>query len=174
MNENNRSCPNCNHTNRKEAKFCTGCGAQLESRACANCGIASDPGDRYCRACGSFLRPRAPQRETKTPAAPKAEVRPGAAPTPELNKQESALYETLRRWRSEQAQKENVPRYAVFHNASLAEMARLRPASKAELGGIRGVSAAKVEKYGEALLDLLAKSDKVQEPRGLYARAGLA
>jgi ATP-dependent DNA helicase RecQ len=44
----------------------------------------------------------------------------------------------------------------VFHDATLAEMARQRPATHADLAGITGVGARKLEAYGDDLLRLLS------------------
>ena len=54
------------------------------------------------------------------------------------------------------AREHNLPAYVVFHDATLAEMARRRPASQRELGEITGVGAKKLEAYGQALLAVLA------------------
>jgi ATP-dependent DNA helicase RecQ len=43
----------------------------------------------------------------------------------------------------------------VFHDATLAELARARPQSAAALGQISGVGTRKLERYGAALLELL-------------------
>ncbi len=66
-----------------------------------------------------------------------------------------ALWEQLRAWRAAMAKESAVPAYVVFHDATLAEIARLRPQSDQELGQIAGVGARKLERYGPALLALL-------------------
>ena len=43
----------------------------------------------------------------------------------------------------------------VFHDATLAELARARPQTEAALGQISGVGTRKLERYGGALLELL-------------------
>jgi ATP-dependent DNA helicase RecQ len=65
------------------------------------------------------------------------------------------LVEALRGWRREQASAQGVPPYVVFHDRTLLELAERRPASLAELGGVSGIGAAKLERYGEALLAVL-------------------
>lgn len=69
------------------------------------------------------------------------------------------LFERLRRWRKETADKAGVPPYVVFSDRSLRELALLRPRSRAELGEVFGVGASKLERYGEALLALLAEEE---------------
>ena len=68
---------------------------------------------------------------------------------------DGALVEALRSWRREQASAQGVPPYVVFHDRTLLELAERRPASLAELGGVSGIGAAKLERYGEALLAVL-------------------
>jgi ATP-dependent DNA helicase RecQ len=43
----------------------------------------------------------------------------------------------------------------IFHDATLREMAALRPATQAELGEISGVGARKLEAYGAAFLAVI-------------------
>jgi ATP-dependent DNA helicase RecQ len=62
----------------------------------------------------------------------------------------------LKAWRAEVAQAHNVPAYVVFHDATLAQMAHERPASREALARISGIGASKLERYGAALLERLA------------------
>jgi len=47
-------CPNCQHENREEAKFCENCGSKLE-RTCPNCGTQNRSGAKFCDNCGTRL-----------------------------------------------------------------------------------------------------------------------
>ena len=47
-------CPKCNHSNKKEAKFCEQCGAPLVS-TCQNCGGEINPDSAYCPHCGKKI-----------------------------------------------------------------------------------------------------------------------
>ncbi len=67
----------------------------------------------------------------------------------------SDLFETLRAWRAEAAKSQAVPPYVIFHDTVLRDIAAVRPASLQQLGGIKGVGASKLERYGAALLKLL-------------------
>ena len=63
------SCPQCGHSNPATAKFCSDCGAALES-ACPACGQANALASRFCNQCGAALqRAGAPPR-----AAPHARI----------------------------------------------------------------------------------------------------
>ena len=45
-----------------------------------------------------------------------------------------------------------MPPYVIFHDATLREMAAVRPQTLAQLGEITGVGRRKLEAYGEAFL----------------------
>jgi DNA helicase II / ATP-dependent DNA helicase PcrA len=62
----------------------------------------------------------------------------------------------LRKWRLERAKADGVPAYVVFHDSTLAEIARQAPQSLTELAGIAGVGPAKLDRYGQEVLAELA------------------
>ncbi|MEO8441249.1 MAG: DNA helicase RecQ [Betaproteobacteria bacterium] len=64
-------------------------------------------------------------------------------------------WERLRNWRADIAKEHGVPAYVVFHDATLAELARECPATLDALSRISGVGARKLERYGADLLGLL-------------------
>jgi ATP-dependent DNA helicase RecQ len=64
-------------------------------------------------------------------------------------------FSALKAWRAEVAREHNLPAYVVFHDATLAEMARACPATLGELAGISGVGAKKLEAYGREILRVL-------------------
>ncbi len=66
------------------------------------------------------------------------------------------LLSALKAWRREQARDQGVPPYVVFHDRTLVELAGVRPHSLAALAGVSGIGSAKLERYGEALLEVLA------------------
>ncbi|MFO8237626.1 MAG: DNA helicase RecQ [Prochlorococcaceae cyanobacterium] len=70
---------------------------------------------------------------------------------------DASMVEALRSWRREQAQQQGVPPYVVFHDRTLLELAQRRPASLVDLAGVSGIGAAKLERYGEALLAVLRR-----------------
>lgn len=94
-----------------------------------------------------------PKAAAKRPAAPGAGHGVGHAAG--LDPAAARLWECLREWRSAIAKEHGVPAYVVFHDATLAELARVRPQSEAALGQISGVGQRKLERYGAALLELL-------------------
>jgi DNA helicase-2/ATP-dependent DNA helicase PcrA len=62
------------------------------------------------------------------------------------------VYRALKRWRAERASADAVPAYVVFHNSTLAEIARRAPTTLWELGGVPGVGPTKLDRYGEDVL----------------------
>lgn len=69
-----------------------------------------------------------------------------------------ACWEALRRWRAATAREHGVPAYVIFHDATLAELARSVPESLAAMAEIPGIGAAKLERYGEEILEVLQKA----------------
>jgi superfamily II DNA helicase RecQ len=91
----------------------------------------------------------------------------------ELSEEDFAVFSRLRSWRKGAAEAEGVPVYTLFTNAQLAAMARRRVASLGDLQEIEGIGAARVEKYGAALLAILASSspsDEVAAAQGAELR----
>ncbi len=66
------------------------------------------------------------------------------------------LVARLKAWRTEQARSQGVPPYVVFHDRTLLELASRRPTSRAELSEVGGIGTAKLERYGDGLLEVLA------------------
>ena len=64
----------------------------------------------------------------------------------------------LRSWRLERSQEDAVPAYVVLHDATLRELAALRPQTLDELAGVKGFGPVKLERYGDDLLAVLARA----------------
>jgi ATP-dependent DNA helicase RecQ len=62
------------------------------------------------------------------------------------------VFEALRAHRLEVAQREGVPAYVVASDRCLRDVARLRPANRAELMLAHGIGPAKAERYGDGFL----------------------
>ena len=97
-------------------------------------------------------------RESARPASTRA----GTVACDEL------LFEKLRRLRKELADREGVPPYIVFGDASLRFMARVYPVTEAEFSGISGVGANKLRNYGEPFLEEI-RAHVRSNPRQLFA-----
>jgi ATP-dependent DNA helicase RecQ len=73
----------------------------------------------------------------------------------EMSGADQPLFEALRSWRGRAAKAQGVPPYVIFHDRTLAEIAALRPASRAALERISGVGESKLARYGEAVLEVV-------------------
>jgi ATP-dependent DNA helicase RecQ len=69
--------------------------------------------------------------------------------------QDLGLFEALRAWRREEAARQAVPPYVIFHDRTLAEIAEMRPLNLMGLANIGGVGQGKLDRYGEAVLALV-------------------
>lgn len=65
------------------------------------------------------------------------------------------LFARLRFLRKQIADKENIPPYIVFNDATLQEMAQYQPTTKREMLQINGVGATKLERFGQAFLHII-------------------
>ena len=76
-----------------------------------------------------------------------------------LGDHDPELYERLREWRSRVATEADRPAYTVLVDATLEEIARLRPDGVAALSRVRGIGPAKIDRYGAAILAVVAGHD---------------
>jgi ATP-dependent DNA helicase RecQ len=65
------------------------------------------------------------------------------------------FWEALRGCRQLLASEHKVPPYVIFHDATLRQFMALRPTDAEELLGISGVGQAKLQRYGEAFLNVI-------------------
>nr|WP_307807404.1 DNA helicase RecQ [Naasia sp. SYSU D00948] len=91
----------------------------------------------------------------KDPDRPDRVRSSGRKPAADLPPEAGPLFERLREWRAGEAREQGVPAYVVFNDATLRELATVRPGDLAALSGITGVGQAKLERYGDALLGVL-------------------
>lgn len=67
----------------------------------------------------------------------------------------SPLFEALKQWRKEKAAVEGVPPFMLFFDATLREIANVQPQTVEQLLGVKGIGAAKADKYGDGLLEII-------------------
>jgi ATP-dependent DNA helicase RecQ len=84
----------------------------------------------------------------------KASAKGTAAAT--LDPAAQALWEALRAWRLEEARRQELPPYVIFHDATLIEVARRRPTSLDTLAEIPGIGRSKLDRYGTAVLAVVS------------------
>ena len=67
-----------------------------------------------------------------------------------------ALFDRLKEWRRRRAAADGVPAYVVFHDRTLADIADAKPRDWADLSGISGIGPAKLERYADEVLEIIA------------------
>jgi DNA helicase II / ATP-dependent DNA helicase PcrA len=95
----------------------------------------------HCRECGKPLSTAAEKKRQRCADCPAS--------------YDEELFERLRAWRKERADEESVPAFVVFSDATLQLIAEQRPTSPAALLRISGLGPAKLERYGESLLEVV-------------------
>ncbi|MFZ3417937.1 3'-5' exonuclease, partial [Arthrobacter sp. 3Tela_A] len=104
-------------------------------------------GPAKCRVCGSLL----------TTGAERKMGRCGDCPST----YDETTFEALREWRREAASEAGVPAFVVFTDATLVAIAEDKPPTLNRLATIPGVGPSKLERYGEAVLQVLAQSPQL-------------
>jgi DNA helicase II / ATP-dependent DNA helicase PcrA len=127
---------------------------------------ARTPGGRKSREPSRFLsgmlagQPGASRRDPASRngggARKRGSARPAGAASPAERNADDPLFRRLREWRLDTARDQSVPAYVVFSDATLQAIADAKPGSRAELAGIPGVGAVKLDRYGAAVLELCA------------------
>ncbi len=95
----------------------------------------------HCRECGKPLSSAAEKKRGRCAECPAS--------------YDEELFERLRVWRKERADEESVPAFVVFTDATLQLIAEQRPTSPTALLRISGVGPAKLERYGQGVLDVV-------------------
>ena len=102
------------------------------------------------------------QLRRAAPKAPRKARRAGPSATPghrgaaqAAQGLDAGLVEALRALRRELASAQRVPPYVIFHDATLHELARLRPRTEPDLYLVSGIGTHRVQRYGAQLLEVL-------------------
>jgi DNA helicase-2/ATP-dependent DNA helicase PcrA len=95
----------------------------------------------HCRECGKPLSSAAEKKRGRCADCPAS--------------YDEELFERLRAWRKARAEEESVPAFVVFTDATLQLIAEQRPTSEAALLRISGVGPAKLERYGQGVLEVV-------------------
>lgn len=122
---------------------------------------ARNPGGRPSRQVSRFLRGTWPQ---EVPPPSPAQLRQARARSFEEESDAAtlALFSALKQWRKEVSTSASLPAYTVFPDVTLREIALTRPTSRQELARVKGVGGVKLERYGQAVLEIVADQ---QPPR---------
>lgn len=102
----------------------------------------------------SLRKPHEPEPRARTSSRRKG----GAAPA-SVEPHDQPIFEALRAWRRDEAARQHLPPYVIFHDRTLAEIAGCKPGDLPALGAISGVGEGKLQRYGEAVLAVLRGMD---------------
>jgi ATP-dependent DNA helicase RecQ len=100
-------------------------------------------------------QPVAMRRVVARPGAATRTSRSGIAAGGGFGAPDTALLERLKAWRLAEARTQSVPAFVILHDKTLAEIARQRPRTLTALGGVSGIGARKLERYGPALVAIV-------------------
>jgi ATP-dependent DNA helicase RecQ len=155
---------------------------QLVARGLADVDLEGYGGLRLTDACRPLLRGEVTlelRRDLKPQQAAKAS---GSSASQLVRGEEREQWEALRTLRRKLAEEHSVPPYVIFPDSTLLEMLRSQPRSLSEMAQVSGVGARKLERYGEAFLDVLNGGASAEAPRAVtdlrhelvsLARAGM-
>jgi len=115
--------------------------------------LAPSAGNVLCGRRELRFRHEAP-RERATRRKSAAKPASGLA----LDPAAQTLWVALRAWRLSEARRQELPPYVIFHDATLVEVARRRPASLGALADIPGIGRSKLDRYGAAVLAVTARA----------------
>ncbi len=90
-----------------------------------------------------------PVKQKRSSSTPKGYVETS------LDGDEQRIFDRLRSWRMGAAREHGVPAYVIFNDATLREIAKVRPSSLGEMRGISGVGEKKLVSYGEEIVSLI-------------------
>ena len=93
---------------------------------------------------------RATLERASTRAGRRAKIDVGSEADP-------AVYQALKTWRSATARASGVPAFVIFHDTTLAAVAEAKPLDRNSLLALPGMGPVKAERYGEALLAVVAE-----------------
>ncbi len=88
-------------------------------------------------------------------ATPRLEIKQDKPARGALKNYDKALFARLKHLRKVLAQEHDVPPFVIFSDATLAEMSDAKPTSEAQLLEVSGVGKTKLQRYGDAFLQLI-------------------
>ncbi|UFH50280.1 DNA helicase RecQ [Pseudomonas sp. KNUC1026] len=131
---------------------------QLVARGLADIDLEGFGGLRLTDACRPLLRGEQElelRRDTKPQVAARSSS--GGSPASQLVRgEEREQWEALRALRRRLAEEHKVPPYVIFPDSTLLEMLRSQPRDLGDMAQVSGVGARKLERYGQAFLEVLA------------------
>ena len=133
---------------------------QLVGRGLADIDLDGFGGLRLSETCRPLLRGEVTlqlRRDLKPQTAPKASA---SAASQLVRADERATWEALRALRRRLAEEHEVPPYVIFPDSTLLEMLRSQPRTLSDMARVSGVGARKLDRYGEAFLEVLNQGEE--------------
>ncbi len=131
---------------------------QLVARGLVDVDLDGYGGLRLSDTCRPLLRGEVTlelRRDLKPQTSSKGSSSGGSPASQLVRGDEREQWEALRSLRRKLAEEHGVPPYVIFPDSTLLEMLRSQPTSLAEMARVSGVGARKLERYGEAFLEVL-------------------
>ncbi len=138
---------------------------QLVARGLADVDLDGFGGLRLNPSCRPLLRGEV-SLELRRDLKPQAPKPTASAASQLVRGEEREQWEALRALRRKLAEEHSVPPYVIFPDATLLEMLRSKPRTLADMAGVSGVGARKLERYGEAFLEVLNASGEAPKAVG--------
>jgi superfamily II DNA helicase RecQ len=98
-------------------------------------------------------------KKAKSGASKSASTKAAETATVKLSAEGEALAARLKEWRTAEAKRLKVPAYLVLNDRTLTAVAHERPATPRQLLDVSGMGPAKVERFGEAILELCGSAE---------------
>lgn len=137
---------------------------QLVARGLADVDLEGFGGLRLDESCRPLLRGEVSLQLRREPKPAQAAKASSSAASQLVRGHEREMWEALRSLRRKLAEEHSVPPYVIFPDATLLEMLRSQPGSLSEMAEVSGVGARKLERYGQAFLEVLNGSATDDSP----------
>ena len=116
--------------------------------------VLTDASATVLRGHSPVMMRREPERRR-----PLSKARVAAAAEVQMPAEAAPLFDRLRAWRAAAAKEQGVPAYVIFHDATLRQIAALRPPTLQALATVSGVGETKLARFGQQVLDVVAEPD---------------
>ena len=137
-------------------------GAQADSGDLGGIRMPETAADRKSAQLSLKKQAAFPQKaasKQKSAANPQARLQDSTPPA-ELSARADELQTALKAWRTTVAKKLGMPPFVVLHDRTLAAIAQANPTTPNELLEIAGMGPAKVEKYGQQILEVCEQASR--------------
>ncbi len=101
---------------------------------------------------------RSRRKASKRATSPGGASGPANAELVQTTPEQESVFQALREWRRGVAKEHGVPAYTVLHDSSLREIAQRLPDNAKTLGEVNGVGATKLDRYGNAIIEVVRRA----------------